>query len=210
MSGDGRIQPTPEPTPNAPLTPEPGLEPLSTTMLETLLIIETVALLVGAPLLALYLRERVKTLAREATDKALADYTHNQNQVLAGINAAHERRLREFGLFAGKQHRVYARMYQLVRMAADGYRGLIGLYRGPNFKEYDLLDIREYVKRNGLRDSDAGAAISAFEKGDSHAKLRAMDDLDFRVRRRDADNAFQRAKNFAAIHGLYLSDEVRA
>ena len=76
-------------------------------MLPILSIVLNVAVLVGLPLLGLFLQERVKNAAREATEKVLADYSHAHDQVLAQINAHLQRGTHQFGLFAQRRNEVY-------------------------------------------------------------------------------------------------------
>ncbi len=178
-------------------------------MLAVLVAIETAALFVGAPLLLLYARERVRNLAREATDRALADYRLQQEQVLAAVNAAHQRRLTEFGLYARKRHQVYAALYRRCREASDRFASLIGLTMGPDFTRFTLDDVREYLQHNHLKEADAADALAAYERGDRNQAGRLMDDIHRTVKLRDAEGAFVQAKNVEALHELYLSDPVR-
>lgn len=60
--------------------------------------LQNAALVVGVPLLWLYMRERVTNLPRQQTEKALADYRHQHELALATLNAQHQRRVEELGL----------------------------------------------------------------------------------------------------------------
>ena len=75
-------------------------------MLQVLLIAETTVLLVGLPLLWLFLKERVKNLAREESERTLADYRHQHELALAALAAERQRSLYEYSLFAARQHKV--------------------------------------------------------------------------------------------------------
>ena len=120
-------------------------------MLEILVWVQLVTLIVGVPSLLLYVRERVKNVAREETDRALAIQRHQHEQALAAINADHSRRLEEFGLFARKRHSVYPVIYGRFRQASDGYGGLLGFRSKPDFRRYTGDDVRTFLGRQGAR-----------------------------------------------------------
>jgi hypothetical protein len=178
-------------------------------LLEILVAIETVSLVVGLPLLALYLRERVRNLAREQTEKALADYRHQHERALAAINASHERAVHEFSLYAKKQHAVYGALYRRIRIAADAYSSFYGFFSSPDFSLYRTEEIQEYCQQNRLREKDVDAALKAAVQNDGSAVRVAMEQLDHKVKVRNADSAFATAKNLEALNELYLSDEIR-
>jgi hypothetical protein len=178
-------------------------------MTEFLTYAQAAVLLFGAPLLWLLLKERVKNVAREASDKALSDYRHQHDQTLAGLTAEHQRRLQEFGLYTQKQHRVYAKLYGWVRRAVDGYASLVGVHIGPDFERFGLEDVRKYVEANQVGTEEARPVLAAYANGPTAAAARALSELDYRVRKSEAGAAFQRAKNIEALHDLYLSDGVR-
>jgi hypothetical protein len=167
-------------------------------------------IVVGVPLVGLYIRESIKGVVREQTDRALADQRHEHDRVLAALNAEHQRRTHESGLYAQEQHRVYATLYRRVREASDVFSQLIGLTSGPDFEKYDAKMAQAYLERAEVAESDRGAAIAAYEKGDNRRAAQLMNELERRVRLRDAERAFIRAKNLEALYELYLSDPVRA
>jgi hypothetical protein len=171
---------------------------------------EAALLLIGAPLVWLFLRERVKNVAREASDRALADYRHQHEQTLATLTAEHQRRLQEFSLYTQKQHRVYATLYARVRRAVDGYASLIGAHIGPDFQRFGLEDVRKYVEVNHVGAEEARPVLAAYANGPTPQAATLLSELDHRVRKANASAAFQQAKNTEALHELYLSDPVRA
>jgi len=179
-------------------------------MLEWLLAIVSVLLIVGVPLLALYTRERVKNLAREETDKVLADYRHQHERALAALNAQNQRRTQEFSLYAQEQHRVYAKLYRLVREASDRYSGMIGLTSGPDFEKYNQEEVQEYLMRREVTGTRVREILSMYEGSNRKRAAEVMDELHLQLNRRDAERAFIRAKNFEALYELYLSDPVRS
>lgn len=178
-------------------------------MLRVLVIVQTVAWVVGLPLLWLYVRERLKNLARESSERALADYRHQHDQALASANAQYERQLQEFSLFTRKRHQVYAELYRRVRIASDGYASMIGLSIGANFSRYTLADARDYIARHEVPASMASPIFGAFEHNDSSVAADLLDKLEHRLRLYRAGKAFGKAKNVEALYELYLSDDVR-
>jgi hypothetical protein len=170
---------------------------------------EFVAIAIGAPALVFYLRERVKNLAREATDKAMADYQHRYDTLLARINADHQRQLQEFGLFATKQHSVYGGLYKRAREAEGRFYACIGIYSGISFDNFDLKAAEDYMQSRNVIHVDSHPIRLAFQAGDISDARRALTDLEFRLAIRDANNAFERMKTFHALYELYLSDAVR-
>ena len=179
-------------------------------MLEVLVWIEAVALFVAAPALALYFRERVKNVAREETDRALAIQRHHHEQALAATNAEHSRRLEEFGLYARKQHSVYPRLYARYREAVDLFAGMIGLTTGTDFRPYTIVEAKEYVARHEVPASLANPICKAYEQGEVSKARSLLDDLELRLKNFRANKAFARAKNYEAVYDLYQSDEVRS
>lgn len=169
----------------------------------------TLVIIIGGPLAWLYLQERVKNVAREQTDRAIADYKHEHDRTLAALNADHQRRLQEFNLFTQKQHQVYAALYKRIRIAADSYDTMIGLTMGPDFASWTIEGVRGMLARYKVPEGDAAAAIAAYQQGENEKAAKLMDDTYFRIQRRRADQAFGRAKNFEALYELYLSDPVR-
>ena len=119
-------------------------------MLQVLLIAETTVLLVGLPLLWLFLKERVKNLAREESERTLADYRHQHELALAALAAERQRSLYEYSLFAARQHKVYASLFARYRKASDSYSSLIGIYIGPDFARYVLADAKKWMEINDV------------------------------------------------------------
>lgn len=179
-------------------------------MLHWLVFAETVGLVVGVPLLFLFMQERVKNLARESTEKALADYKHQHDQHLADINATHQRRLQEFGYYRQKRHAVYAKLYKRVSIAADSYGSMIGLTMRPDFANYTSDDASAYFERHEVPKSSSSPIIAAFSAGDRREAGKLLDDLHERVLVHSANRAFNQAKSYERVSDLYLSDAVRS
>jgi hypothetical protein len=179
-------------------------------MLTLFVVAQSIALFVAVPLLALYFKERIKNLARESTERALADYKHQYDQSLAEINANHQRQLEEFNLFTRKRHLVYGSLYRRVRIAADAFGSMVGLVLGTDFGKYVVDDALEYFDRHEVPASARKPIIRAYEDGDAKKAAKLLDDLDRRLRRLRAMKAFAAAKNVEAACELYLSDDVRA
>jgi hypothetical protein len=191
----------------------------------------TAALVVGGTLLTLYVKERLKSIAKEESDRilaalreqherslaesrhqherVLAEFRHEHERTLAALHADHQRRLREFGLFTDKQHQVYGALYRRVRQAADQFGSFFLIFQGPDFRRFTPAMIDAYAKRKGLLPDVVADARAAAERGEREAAAQLMSDLDYEVRRRDAMRAYQRARNVEALYELYLSDAVR-
>lgn len=155
------------------------------------------------------MRERLKNLARESSERALADYHHQHDQTLASANAAYQRQLQEFSLFARKRHQVYAELYRNVRIASDGYAGMIGLSMGTNFSRFTLTEAKEYIERHEVPASMADPIVAAFKDNNSSLAAQVLDKLEYRLKLRRSSKAFSKAKNIEALYELYLSDDVR-
>jgi hypothetical protein len=178
--------------------------------LQLVLQILNVVALVAVPLVVRYLEERVKNAAREATDKALEDYRHEHDRLLAGINADHQRRLHEFSLYAKKQHTLYAELYKRVRIAADYAFVLTGITIGPDFSRFNVERARKFARRFKLDDADIAGAVALYERGEFVKAAQQMDKVHELAKRRSAEKALTRMKNLEAAYELYLSDDVRA
>ena len=179
-------------------------------MLKVLVALQAAALVVGVPLLWLYVKERVTNLAREASDRALADYRHSHERSLAATNAEHQRRVHESSLYAREKHRAYAELYRRVRTADGLYENLIGLTFAPRFEDYAAADVRDYAIRNKVPERLIEPALQALMAGERRKAGGLLSDLHTKVQKHAAEKSFMRAKNFEALHELYFSDEVRA
>ena len=177
---------------------------------QVLVVAQMIALVVAVPLLRLYIRERVINLAREASDKALADYQHRYDRLLASINADHQRQLQEFGLYTTKQHEVYGLLYRKCREASDRFAAIFGLSFGVDFAGFDHSAAVEYCTTRKVRDIESRPALDALKAGNQKEGVRLLGVLERRLNIRDAYNSFNRMKNIEALYELYLSDNVRA
>lgn len=178
-------------------------------MLEVLVTVQSVALLVGVPLLSLWLQERVKNLAREASDKVLQDYRHEHEKELAALEAQHQRQLTDFSLFTQKRHEVYGALYRRVRMAADLYGSMLWISSMPDFARYSLEDAIAYCDFNKVSGAARRNVLAAFEPGSGQDSAKSLQDLHHLVERRIAQRHFVKAKSIEALHEVYLSDDVR-
>lgn len=179
-------------------------------MLEALVWIQFVALVVGVPLLFLYLKERVKNLAREESDKVLADYRHQHEEALAATNAEHGRRLEEFGLYARKRHAVYPKLYAKYRQASDTYSSIAGFRHTPAFAQYEMEDAKEFMAKHDVPSRLAKPILEAYEAKQAGRARDLLQDLEGKLTTFRALQAFTQAKNIEATQELYLSDQVRS
>ena len=177
--------------------------------MQGLVIAQALAFFIALPLLALYFRERVKNLAREATERALADYKHTHDAELAALNASHQRQLQQFGLYTTKRHATYGALYRRMRIASDAYGSLSGLTVSPDFRRYTVEDATAYFARHKVPSSATRAIIAAFENGKAPEAAILLDKLDTHVKVHFAAKAFAGAKNIEAAREMYLSDAVR-
>jgi len=160
------------------------------------------------PLLWLFLQERVKNLAREESERSLADYRHQHDLALAALNAERQRTLYQYSLFTAKQHRVYASLFASYRKAVDLYAGLVGVYIGPDFTTFTLEDAKKWLQINDVAPGQAAPVLDAFERGGRDAPG-LLNGIDHRLRAGRASEAFRRAKNAEALNVLYFSDEAQ-
>jgi hypothetical protein len=176
-------------------------------MLETLVAAETAALFIGLPLLWLFARERIKNLARETTDKALADYKHTQDQILAQINAGHQRRVQEFGLFAQRRNEVYAETYSLFEKARGGYASHFAhLIETRDFSRSPEADLRNLAKTlTRISESERETLVHALDGERLADARRIANELFERDSLRDANRAFYEFKSAWVLHALYFS-----
>lgn len=171
--------------------------------------VQSAVLVVGTPLLVLYLQEQIKNIVRTESDRALADYRHGHDKALAEANAKHQKLLRDYGQYSAKRHDVYAQLYKRVRIANDRYASLLGFLSTPDFSKYDEEDIESYRKTYKLRARDVRKALELQSANDSIALGKHLDRLHWKVLVHRADRAFASAKNTEALYDLYLSDDVR-
>jgi hypothetical protein len=179
-----------------------------------------VVLVIGAPISWLYLKERTKNIAREASEKALSDYKldqekvlqdykHDRDKVLEAVRAAEQRRGTEFGLFARERHRAYAKVYRRYRLAADSYSKILSIYEVPDYAKWQRSDLARYLKGQNVSAALVQPIEEAIDRGDSQRVRDLMSSLEEKVRIRDAMHAFNLAKNAESLEELYLSDAVR-
>jgi len=179
-------------------------------MLEVLVAVETAALFIGFPLLFLFVRERVKNLARETTDKALADYKHTQDQTLAQITAGHQRRLHEFGLFAQRRNEVYAETYSLLEKARGGYAShfdsLISTRDFSDSPEADLRNLAKNLRR--ITEGERESLTNALDMNRRDEAGKIANEIYERDSLRRANDAFGEFRGAWVLHALYFSADV--
>ena len=111
-------------------------------------------------------------------------------------------------MFSQKRHEVYARLYARYRRATHDFAATLTGHE-PEFQKFSRDDLLRYFKRCKIRERDAADAISAMDRGDIFAMSKLMARLHWRVTLRDANAAFERAREFEALNELYLSDAVQ-
>ena len=178
-------------------------------VVEILVICQLVAIVVAVPLLRLYLKERVSNLAREATDKALADHQHRYDVLLATVNAGLQRKIQEHGLYAAKRHRIYAALYRAAKETSDRFAAIFGLSMGTNLRDFDAPSAEEYFKRRTVTENIAREIRALFTAGRTEEARHQLQALERQLDMRDAGKAFGSMKNLEALNELYLSDPVR-
>lgn len=67
---------------------------------EIVVSVAVTAVVVSIPLVGLYIRERIKNLAREGTEKKLEDYRHDHEKLPESLKAIEARRSTEYSLYA--------------------------------------------------------------------------------------------------------------
>ena len=173
------------------------------------LVLESGIVIVGIPLVALYSKERVKNVAREVTDRALADHRHEHEKRLEAIRAEHSRLAEQFTLYERQRHRAYARVFRRYRIAADLHSGLAAMYTIPDFATFSESDVTAYLKKHKVSDQIGEPARRAFRAQQIPLFKARMIEIDDQVRLQEANVAYHHARNAEALEELYLSDPVR-
>jgi hypothetical protein len=160
--------------------------------------------------LAEFARQHDRSLAESIRqhERAIGEYARQHERALAELAAEHRRIAQEFGMFSQKRHEVYARLYARYRRATHD---LIGALQGqePEFRKFARDDALRYLQRRDIREREAADAIAAMDRGDLFAMGKLMSRLHWRATLRDANKAFDRARDFESLNELYLSDAVR-
>jgi hypothetical protein len=172
--------------------------------------LQTMAIFVGIPLLLRYSDERVKNLAREATEKSLADYQHRYDRVLAELSAGHQRRVHEFGLFAQRRNEIYAETYSLFEKARGGFaQHFATLTQTRDFSRSPEPDLRHLAKKlDAISEGERATLIGALDRGDLPSARRTANQLFERDSLRSSNRAFYEFKRAWVLHALYFSPEV--
>jgi len=159
--------------------------------------------------LAEFTRQYDRSLAESTRmyDRSIADFTRQHERALAELAAEHKRIAQQFGMYSQKRHEVYARLYARYRRAThDLSAALTG--NVPEFQKFSRDDLLGYLKRRNIREREAADAIGSMDRGDLFAMGKLMTKLHWRVTLRDANAAFERAREFEALNEMYLSDAV--
>jgi hypothetical protein len=160
--------------------------------------------------LAEFTRQYDRSLAEltRQQERAIAALTRQHERAHAELAAEHQRIAQEFGMFSQKRHQVYARLYARYRRAThDLTAALTG--QEPEFQRFSRDELLGYLKRRNIRERDAADAIASMDRGDIFAMNKLMSRLHWRVTLRDANAAFERAREFESLNELYLAEAVR-
>ena len=141
-------------------------------------------------------------------ERSLGEYQRQHERALGELSAEHKRIAQEFGMFSRKRHEVYARLYARYRRATHDFTAALQ-GQEPDFRKFARDDVLRYLQRRDIREREASDAIAAMDRGDLYAMSKLMTRLHWRVTLRDANTAFERAREFEALNELYLSDAVR-
>ena len=160
--------------------------------------------------LAEFTREHASSVSESMRqhERATAEYARQHERALTELAAEHKRMAQEFGMFSQKRHEVYARLYSRYRRATHDLTGVLG-GSVPEFQRFSRDDLLGYLRNRNIRERDAADAIGSMDRGDIFAMNKLMMRLHWRVTLRDANAAFERAREFEALNELYLSDAVR-
>jgi hypothetical protein len=141
-------------------------------------------------------------------ERAISEYAHHHERALTELAAQHRRIAQEFGMFSQKRHEVYARLYARYRRATHDLSAVLN-GQEPDFQKFSRDDLLRYLRNRNIRERDAADALGSMDRGDFFAMSKLMTKLHWRVTLRDANIAFERARQFEALNELYLSDAVR-
>ena len=167
--------------------------------------------------LAEFTRQYERALAETTRqhDRAVAtyarlheDYSRQHERALTELSNQQKRISQEFGMFSQKRHEVYARLYARYRHATHDLAEAISGHL-PEFQKFTRDDLLRYLKRRDIREREAADAIGSMDRGDIFAMNKLMSKLHWRVTLRDANIAFERARQYEALNELYMSDAVK-
>jgi hypothetical protein len=197
--------------------------------LQLAVIVAAGAVIVFVPLALILLASRIRDAAHASTQSAVSEAARHHERALAELTREHQRALgeyarqheramtelgaehiriaQEFGMFSQKRHQVYARLYARYRKATRDF-GAALTGTDPEFQKFTRDDLLRYLKGRNIREKDASDAIAAMDRGDIFAMGKLMGKLHWRVTLRDANAAFDRAREFEALNELYMSDAV--
>ena len=158
-----------------------------------------------------FARQYERSLAESAHhhERAIMEYARQHERALAELAAEHRRLTDEMGLFSRKRHEVYARLYARYRRAIHEL-SLVLTGPEPEFQKFSRDDLLRYLKRRDIPERDAADAISSMDRGDLFAMKQLMVRLHWRMIQRDANAAFERARDYELLNELYLSEAVRS
>ena len=160
--------------------------------------------------LAEFARQHDRTISELARqhERSIGEYARQHERAMTELAGEHRRIAQELGRFSQKRHEVYARLYARYRRATSD---LTGALHGaePDFRKFARDDLIRYLQRRDIRERDATDAIAALDRGDVFAMSKLMTKLHWRATLRDAETAFERARQYEALNELYLSESVR-
>ena len=141
-------------------------------------------------------------------ERALAEAARQHQRALTELASEHQRIAQEFGMFSRRRHGVYARLYARYRRATHDFTAALTGHE-PEFQKFSRDDLLRYLKGRNIRERDAADAVAAMDRGDLFAMGKLMTRLHWRATLRDANTAFDRAREFETLNELYLTDSVR-
>lgn len=176
------------------------------------ILIATVVVQVLVGLAILYLTERVKHSARGAVDaavgKALAEHGHELKKRLETLRLDHARIAQDFGLFASKRNDVYAGIYAAFSKSVGWLHSVVGVTTMPDFTTAEPEAVSDYLTNEAKITTARKESVLELWTRDREAGGRELYQIETERRREEANEAFNEAKNAAALNELYLSPEV--
>jgi hypothetical protein len=159
--------------------------------------------------LVLYGKAWAQRAVEEPAKHALEELKQEHVRQLESVKAEHALRATEFGLFAREKHRAYARVFRKYRIACDALVSLRGLMTLPDFTEYSLENVRDYLATNKVVGTVAADIEDTFA-ADARKGARDLTKVTMRIREQRARDLLTRAINADILESLYFSDAVAA
>lgn len=155
---------------------------------------------------------RVNARAQIEVGKAIEAYKLDLNKALeqwrSNLAIEAQRTIQEHGLFAGRKHKVWAKLYGLV-LTADGKAMVIpGRHVGLTYEEYDLSDLLELARTEGFASGIRTQLEQLWTVSGREEALRYWKQCERSKRWNEAVSAWDEAHNYIFFNALYLSAEV--